>query len=369
MIKASIIKKTKFLAAAFLSATAVLSGCGAVSDDEPLIVLESGDAPADYVLVECVRNDIVSTKPLRCIYRKNQEQEVFFPVSGKVIDKVYVKVGDEVKKGDILVELSIGNLESRIRDLEYSIARNKLLLGYIDEDEVLDSQSIWLGYLYQSRKTEDDKERAEDQVENLKKQNEYSRENYSDSIEFDTRKLNALKEEYRSARVYADFDGKVSSIEDRLEGSTSNATKCIMTIVDNSEGYFETETDDLREYFHEGEAVSMKVVLGNGKGEYELVPLNMDSWGDTLTFSILSGENADSLEAGAKGDMAVVVDKRENVLTLPSDCVRNAGDDSYVYVMNEQGLREVVWVETGLSGNGITEIVSGLNEGDSVIKR
>jgi hypothetical protein len=40
-----------------------------------------------------------------------------------------------------------------------------------------------------------------------------------------------------------------------------------------------------------------------------------------------------------------------------------------VYILNENGQREAAWIVTGISGGGVTEIVSGLKEGDKVIRR
>ncbi len=351
-----------------VSLPASLAGCTAETGQEPLIVLESGDDEATYTLVECTRDDVQETQPLRCVYTKEDEQEVYFPVSGKLIDKVYVSEGDEVKKGDLLVALAVGNLKADIANLEYRIKRNELQLGYIDEEESLDSQTQYLNFMFLTNGDEDAKSNLNKGLEELKENNDYRRQSINDSLEFDRKALANLKNEYANSRVYAQFDGKVSTIAENLEGSTSNIEKCIMTIVDNSEGFFVSEDESFTKYFSEDSVVSMRVVSGSGKGDYELVPYDMEGWGEKQFFRIFSGENADSLEAGTKGEMTVVTSEHKNVLCLPSNCVRSAGEDSYVYVVNDEGLREVVWVEVGLSGNGKTEIISGLNEGDSVIK-
>ncbi len=344
-------------------------GCSKTVEDTPELMLEQGDEAVDYSLVECVYGDVEEKITVKCEYKKHGEQEVYFPVSGKLIDRVYVKEGDSVSAGDVLVELSVGDLESRIKDLEYSIARNRLLLGYLDEQQKLDEDSRYYNLVLTGQVDEDRKEEYDEQLERSRKQYEQRRNGYRDSIEFDEAKLRNLKAELSSSRVYAKFNGKVSKVTDRLAGSTSNKEKCIMTIVDDEEGYFEASSKDAEGYFHEGEAVYMKVISGKGKGEYELLPLNMDNWGDSMYFSILSGDSAESLDAGVKGDITVVTQSKKNVLCLPSECIHPAGDDSYVYILNENGQREAAWIVTGISGGGVTEIVSGLKEGDKVIRR
>ena len=177
-----------------------------------------------------------------------------------------------------------------------------------------------------------------------------------------------LQGQLSQSRVYAQFDGKVSKVEKGLIGTTSNIEKCIMTIVDDQEGYFESSKEDMLPYLTE-ESYSMKVLFGNGRGDYTLVPRDKDSWGEKQYFTILKGDNVEGLEVDDKGDISVVTGRRENALYLPNECIHNAGDKHYVYVVTEEGLRDVVWVTIGLHGDGVTEIVDGLNEGDKVIRR
>ena len=75
------------------------------------------------------------------------------------------------------------------------------------------------------------------------------------------------------------------------------------------------------------------------------------------------------IEVDAMGTLMVVTDKKEQVLTLPSESVHKAGEEYFVYVMGEGGVREVKWIEIGLLGDKTIEVLSGLEEGDRVIQR
>ena len=57
------------------------------------------------------------------------------------------------------------------------------------------------------------------------------------------------------------------------------------------------------------------------------------------------------------------------MLSLPRQMIFTAGEKHFVYVLGEDGLPQVRWVEIGLSGDSLTEIVSGLSEGEDVIVR
>jgi len=62
----------------------------------------------------------------------------------------------------------------------------------------------------------------------------------------------------------------------------------------------------------------------------------------------------------------IVIDRKDNVLLVPSSVIQSQGDQSFVSVLVD-GKSQSVPVEIGLSSDTQTEIVSGLNEGDLVV--
>ncbi len=64
--------------------------------------------------------------------------------------------------------------------------------------------------------------------------------------------------------------------------------------------------------------------------------------------------------------VSIIIDKKNNVLLVPSSVIQNRKGQNYVSVL-VNGKPQSVPVETGLSSDTQTEVVSGLNEGDLVI--
>lgn len=62
----------------------------------------------------------------------------------------------------------------------------------------------------------------------------------------------------------------------------------------------------------------------------------------------------------------IMIDKKDNALLVPSGVIQSQGDQSYVNVLVD-GKPQSVPVEVGLSSDTQIEIVSGLNEGDLVV--
>ncbi len=70
---------------------------------------------------------------------------------------------------------------------------------------------------------------------------------------------------------------------------------------------------------------------------------------------------------GMNASVTIIIDQRQDVLTVPSTAIQREGRESFVEVQKEDGSTERVVVETGLSDSTNTEITSGLEEGQTVI--
>lgn len=346
-----------------------LAGCSDVPIEEPIVMVEPIKETIGYKLSNVERTNVVLTATCGCNYVQTKEQDVVFPFGGKIIDRVYVKEGDIVKAGDVLVELKIGNVKEDIAYLDYQIEKNKKLLAYLDTAEDFDIEDSYYSYVYGSRMEEDDVKRWNERDDSIKEGYVYKREDIEDQIEFDTRKLKKLENELNSNRVYANISGTVISVEKDLEGSTAKKDQPIMKIVDNADGKFESTEIEKASYFKEGVPVTMNVVYGTGKGEYSLMPQNISAWGEKMSFTMISSPEGATLEVGDLGTISVIVDTRENVLSIPYGALNEADGKYYVYVLDENDLRQVRYVEVGLIGDDRVEITSGLKEGEAVVRK
>lgn len=351
----------------FMAAALLLCGCGQEQEPDDLVVIDQEEEGLSYQFGVAEVGNVEKTVRITCTYRQVDEQEVAFQMSGRLVDRVYVKEGDSVKKGDLLAELSSRDLERRIEDLEYSIARNELLLGYVDINENYAISALWVNYLNYSGMSENEKKNLDNNIARIQQTYRYQREDYSDALAADRAELAQLKKELSSSRVYAAMDGVVYDLKDDLEGSTSRLGEVVMMVMDTSERLFETKVPDAANLFTEGELISMHVSYSSASGQYELMPWHMEDWGETQLFVVYDGPEGGAPEVGLTGTMQVIEDRREGVLTVPRPAVFSAEERRYVYVLGTDGMREVRWVETGLYGDDTVEILSGLAEGERVI--
>jgi HlyD family secretion protein len=71
------------------------------------------------------------------------------------------------------------------------------------------------------------------------------------------------------------------------------------------------------------------------------------------------------LPAGASADVEIVIDTKSDVMTAPSKAVLGRGKERYVYRI-ESGVARKTPVQVGISGFSLTEILSGLADGDDL---
>lgn len=358
-------KKTILCALLLASSMLCFSAC-TDKKEVPLVVVDSEEDVVSFNLIPVTYDDVLKVGKIDCTYVQTNSQEVSFNQTGKYVDKVYVKEGEKVKKGTLLCELSSEALQKSIDELKYKIKRNELLLGYSETNEHLAIQDRWVARMGNNFDSDD---RAKEDVESIKKQYARDRELINDALEFDREELSKKQRELNSSRLYASMDGKVFKLKENLEGSTSKAGTVIMTIVDDSNCLFSSKNIEYKNLFKEGVAADMKIIYSSAAGDYLVMPYEMDKWEDTMLFSVYDGPDNSEIEMGTMGTISVEIEKKEHVLSVPRDTVHEAGDKTFVYTLTEENVREIRYIETGLVGDERVEILSGLSEGEKVLKK
>lgn len=357
----------KSFCAVCIAVCLAVSGCGGREPEKELIVLEQDREEPVYELAIVSMGDVEKTLKLKCTYTQAKDEDLSFAISGSRIFRVYVKEGEHVTRGQLLAELSGGNREEEIRRLEYQIARNKLLLEHTRINEDYEISTLWLHFLYRTEQTQAEKKSLEEAVEDVQTKYRYIREDYEDAIYLDEMQLAQFQEELAQSRLYAGMDGTVSWVKEGLEGATSARGEKIMTVIDSSKCFFTVEQTEYAEYFEEGVEVDMSIISGTGAGQYKLVPYKMDRWEEQLMFSLSEGSSDSVLEVGSTGTMTVIAEQSKQVLNIPLKALHKADGKCYVYVVGEDNLREIKWIEAGLYGDDCVEVLAGLSEGEKVI--
>jgi HlyD family secretion protein len=107
------------------------------------------------------------------------------------------------------------------------------------------------------------------------------------------------------------------------------------------------------------------------KGEVYSISLKARSEDNATVFPIevrLTELDDAVLRAGYSANVDVIIDRRDDVLVIPERLVRFEEDATRVTVLLADGATEEREIETGLSDALTIEVVSGLEEGESVVE-
>lgn len=317
------------------------------------------------------RGDVTNYAEINCNYRQLDESNLAFSTGGERIYRVYTEKGCEVKKGDLLVELDVRSMEDAIKDLEYDLTYQNLMLEQIKEKQEFDLNArnqrfqLRLGELSDTQQIAEEQKRYKEDVDAIKSSYRKQTEDVNDQISILQNRLDTYKQKILNGRLYATMDGVVTFVKEDLQGSICEKDEKVVTIIDNTQCAFTAKDIKYKEYFKEDTPVMITTGVGDAAVEYETYPVNMKEWQDEMVFKI-SGDVFE-LEIGTRGKIRLELETSKDTLMLSKRAVHKAEDKYYVYVEDKEGFQTIQYVEIGLGNSENIEILSGLNEGDYVI--
>lgn len=325
----------RLMAAASLTLI-LLSGCYLypVEEEEvaPPLVKPEG---VSYSTYEVKLGTIEQIAQVSGTFRAEEYYECMFEHRGGYIRSINVRLGNTVKKGDVLMELDTDTLESDVRRKEIAVEKCKVALK--DAQKQRDQDTI--------RFAEWDLELAEMELKD-------ARDSLTKSV------------------LVAPSDGRVAYMAKLGVGDYAQALTTLVRIENTDSLILEldgTKADQMK--------FGMKVTVTSAAKEYEgevvmtpsTAPQTLpDDQRNTVRVRV---EGLDpKIKVGDSARASVVLDCHEDAIVVPKNLVRNFMGRRYVQVL-ENDLPVERDVEIGLETTAMTEILSGLEVGELVIDR
>lgn len=265
-----------------------------------------------------------------------------FKNSGRL---AYIKVsaGDKVIKGQVIAGLDTQDLTIALRQAQNTLRDKRAIV-----DKIKDDNKDVTSETYVQRQTRTTAEVAQD--------------NAYDSVL-------AAQRVFQDTVIISPIAGVVTKA-DFLPGQNVSVTDIITQVVDFSAIVFFAEVD---------EADIAKVAIGQqakitlnaygdlvfqGKVSEILQETKTTSNGATVIIvKILLDDQSVKNIAGLNGQVNIVTQEKDNVLSIPLDALQN---DNTVFVKTSQGLKRQK-VEVGFKSDTEAEIIRGLKEGDQIV--
>ena len=367
----------RILSLALAAAMALsLTACGSKSDSSG----SADDTPTGVaVQVQPVTADTISTEnKVSGKVVSDNESSVFVASSAKCT-AVYVDAGDMVSAGQKLCTLDLASTISSYNAA--NISYNSAVQSYQDQKNVFDSQIALytknvndlkaLKEIGAASQTEIDQaqlqlESAQATKNSTLSQLEAGMQSYKSNVE----QLSTVLENVDGAgNVIAPISGTLVSLN--AEENAFVSPSMPVAVIDG--------VDQMKISVSVSEALVPKLTIGDS------VDVAVSAANQTFTGTIRSVEQAanaqtklytvtvsvpsdvSGLLSGMFADVTFHTDTASGAIVVPTESILTSGSTQYVYVVQDDNTAKYIEVTTGLTGNGVTEITSGLSAGQQLV--
>jgi len=370
-----------------------------------LVHLAKGDPIDPNKIAKVTRGDVARSVVATGQIQPITKVEVKSKASG-IVQKLYVDINDRVRKGQQLAQLDqqeiqaqvdaqraqLASAEANVTTYEANIAQDKvnaaapdlpMYKATLDRNVEMNKEGIV------SHQTLDDANR--DYLAALTRRNSAQAQVGVDTaklkqaraqVQQNQASLQQLEEQLGYTTIVAPMDGVILSRDVEMGDAVSSilvlgsTATLVMTEGDTSEVYVQGKVDEADiAHVYMGQPARIKVEsfrdrLFNGKVT-KIAPMGVEK-DNVTTFEVRVSINnpGGELKANMTANAEILLDEHKGVLTVPENAVlydnqRNASvqiPDKH----QKEGFRKVP-VTVGLSNGSVTEVVSGLKEGDQVV--
>jgi membrane fusion protein, macrolide-specific efflux system len=262
------------------------------------------------------------------------QEALSFKQGGRLKEK-HVRLGQEVKAGDLIIEMDSSNLTYQIRLQEMEIEKSKLNLNQLYANDA---------DYYAVKRAQIDLAQQELRLENL-------------------------NEQLAATQIVAPFDGEITYIISTSIGEYINPYQLVARVADTRELVLVTTRDKASD-LPIGAEVTVEFQKEELKGEVIANPSSLfndpnESLHNAAIVTV-TDPLPENVKLGSDARIIYVQDMREDVLILPRKHINLMSGRRFVNVL-EDGVRVEKDVEIGLMTDTEAEIIKGLEEGDRVI--
>ena len=308
--------------------------------------------PRAFRTVQAARGDVRYMTTVTAHYTLVYEVTLSFDESLLPIYSINVEVGDVVNVGDVVASVGSPGLAEAREEFELEIARILVRLRQAEERHQA------LLYMAASSGIPMDDSRNIAEIQNI-----------IGELEVANLQLDRIGDIFEGANLVSPIDGVVTWAIAHRQGLTSTAGSRVVTVSDQNTMAFVALAAGVHGLMSIGDYFYVTI----GGNEIPLVVVDPDEHGFggrpewvNARFLVFAGPPT-FVELDSRGPIRIIQAEALDVVYIPPDVVRKVEDRTFVYVL-ENGLRQVRDVVIGVTGNTTIEIISGLQEGDEVIR-
>lgn len=341
------IKRAAALSAALAMAVA-LAGCSLLPKEEEALAPPLVKPASENYQTQTAERGTISVEVNGSGYFESDHTDVAqFTGQGGRVQEVLVKSGDIVKKGDVLVQLVMEDLDLQVKQEELALEQAK--------------------YNLRKQRTISDNDAEVIQMAALQ-------------VEIEQLKYDRLTAQYNSKQLKANMDGQVIFVEDLKPGDyvdtyqtlviVADTTKLRLTLnVDGNEAVRDVEVGFPAEISlnvdGEEKTVQGKVVQTPSSAPQTLNKDLAEKYSKTLYIQV--NDLPEGVEIGSMADVKIITKRKDNVIKIPRSGLRNYLGRTFVRTLEDGNKVRELDVDAGITSSTEVEIINGISEGDVII--
>ena len=365
--------KKRILAALLAASMALCAGCGSQTSDDG----EEQTAAGTAVEVAEVTKGAMSTEySVNGKVVADNEVQVFPMLAGQVLT-LSVSEGDKVAKGQTLLNVDTSSVTSTMSSLRESYNATKTVTEKAIENAQIGVEQAQLAVentealLEAGAAAEQDLTKAKQGLAQAQAGVQQARAQQAASLAQIQASMDQINKQASYGTVTAPCAGTVTAVNVVQGGMASSAQPAVVIAEDSRVKINASVSEDVFAGQHTGDSAGVQIsVLSDEVKSAKIVSLPAAANQQTNLYDVsVSVPSGTEPAIGAFATVIFYTDRRENTLSVPTDCVLTGNDNErYLFTVDESGTTAArVTVETGLVGKTNTEITSGLNEGDRVV--
>jgi len=348
-------KKNIFFILIVISISLVLNGC---STDQASDEVIEKSVPITVVTVE--EDDLNET--FLSLGRVEAKTSVTVQTGGLgIVESIAVKAGDVVSKDQILFTLDREDLQAdyTITESQLRTNRDNLKNQLSDMEEEVGQNEILYNNQAISKKVLEKSIASLKQIENQ----------YNNAVTNYNTRLNNLNDDIESRKVKSPIEGRVAAVY--IEADESVQNQSAVEIINDDEVI--AITDVTANQVNQLEINGPVIVFPDGKSASECVgsivrfnEIPEDARG-LYEVEVLICNKDGNLRTGQYIEVYYIIDQRR-VLMAPKSAIKKVGEDSVVYVIENNIAKERI-VEVGITQDESVEVIKGVKEGEIIALR
>ena len=368
--------KKRILAALLAASMALCAGCGRQSDD----TAEDDQTPSGTAVevTEVTQGSMSTEYSVNGKVAADNEVQVFPMLAGQVLT-LSVSEGDKVSKGQTLLSVDTSTVTSTMSSLRESYNATKTATDKAIENAQISVQQAQLAVentealLEAGAAAEQDLTKAKQGLEQAQAGVAQARAQQAASLAQIQASMDQINKQASLGTVTAPCAGTVTTVNVVQGGMASSAQPAVVIAEDSRVKIKASVSEDVFAGLHVGDSAGVQIsVLSDEVKTAKILSLPAAANQQTNLYDVsVSVPDGTEPAIGAFATVIFYTDRRENTLSVPTECVLTGNDNErYLFTVDEGGTTaKRVTVETGLVGKTQTEITSGLTAGDRVVTK